>query len=218
MTRSTTILASNISKAFGKKKVISHLSLSVVQGECVLLLGANGSGKTTLMKVLATLFTIDEGDLVIDGLNLSGNECLIRSRIGFLGHEPLVYSHLTVKENLRFYSVLHQISSQNSKTCDVMEFVGLASYRDIQAGMLSHGLIKRISMARIMLYRPKILLLDEPETGLDKTGIVVLEKLIKENKSNGGSVIIATHNPEITGSLADKILVLNDGKAIPSVV
>jgi len=216
MVRPTTISARGINKSFGKQRVLFDLSFTVMSGECVQLLGDNGSGKTTLLRALATLISIDKGTLTIDGLDSEKDKKNIRGKIGFLGHHSLVYSQLTVVENLRFSSMLFQVLDYYRRIPQVLDFVGLTIYKDMRAGMLSHGLLKRISLARMFLQEPKILLLDEPETGLDNQGISILQELVNANKTKGGSVIITTHNPYSTRSLADRALALVGGKIHPS--
>jgi len=216
MDRPTTISACGISKSFGKQRVLVDLSLSATSGECIQLLGDNGSGKTTLLRALSTLLSIDTGSLIIDGIDSRQNKKSIRGKIGFLGHQSLVYSQLTVLENLSFSSMLFQILDFHARIQQVLDFVGLAIYKDRRAGMLSHGLRKRISLARVLLQNPKILLLDEPETGLDSQGISILKELINTNRAKGGTIVMTTHNPESTRSLADRTLVLVGGKTAPS--
>lgn len=216
MDRPTTISACGISKSFGKQRVLVDLSLSATSGECIQLLGNNGSGKTTLLRALSTLLSIDTGSLIIDGIDSRQNKKSIRGKIGFLGHQSLVYSQLTVLENLNFSSMLFQILDFHAKIPQVLDFVGLAIYKDRRAGMLSHGLRKRISLARVLLQNPKILLLDEPETGLDSQGISILKEVINTNRAKGGTIVMTTHNPESTRSLADRTLVLVRGKIAPS--
>tara|TARA_Y100000590_G_scaffold114521_1_gene130497 strand:+ start:485 stop:1123 length:639 start_codon:yes stop_codon:yes gene_type:complete len=210
------ISASGISKSFAKQRVLVDVSFSVASGECIQLLGDNGSGKTTLLRALATLISIDEGSLFIGGHDSQTDKTYIRGKIGFLGHQPLVYSNLTVSENLKFSSSLFQVLNYSKKVPEVLGRVGLSDFKDKRAGMLSHGLMKRVSIARILLQEPEILLLDEPETGLDNQGVSVLQELVKANKSRGGSTIMTTHNPEKARSIADRILILAGGKITPN--
>lgn len=210
------ILASGISKSFAKQRVLVDVSFSVAPGECIQLLGDNGSGKTTLLRALATLISVDQGSLVIDGYDSQKDKTCIRGKIGFLGHQPLVYSNLTVSENLNFSASLFQIVNYRIKLSEVLDRVGLADFRDKRAGMLSHGLMKRLSMARILLQEPEILLLDEPETGLDNQGVSMLQELVNANKLRGGSTVMTTHNPESTRSIADRVLMLTGGKITPA--
>tara|TARA_B100001123_G_scaffold266675_1_gene296908 strand:- start:3169 stop:3822 length:654 start_codon:yes stop_codon:yes gene_type:complete len=216
MIKSDMISASGISKSFAKQRVLVDVSFSVASGECIQLLGDNGSGKTTLLRALATLISIDEGSLFIGGHDSQTDKTYIRGKIGFLGHQPLVYSNLTVSENLKFSSSLFQVLNYSKKVPEVLGRVGLSDFKDKRAGMLSHGLMKRVSIARILLQEPEILLLDEPETGLDNQGVSVLQELVKANKSRGGSTIMTTHNPEKARSIADRILILAGGKITPN--
>lgn len=216
MIRQTMILASGIGKSFAKQRVLIDVSFSVRSGECIQLLGDNGSGKTTLLRALATLISVDKGSLLINGHDSQKDKAYIRGKIGFLGHRPLVYSNLTVSENLEFSASLFQVVNYRSKMSEILDRVGLTNSKDKRAGMLSHGLMKRISIARILLQEPEILLLDEPETGLDKQGVLVLQELMNSNKARGGSTVITTHNPESARSIADRILILSGGKIRPN--
>ena len=216
MIKQDMISASGISKSFAKQRVLVDVSFSVASGECIQLLGDNGSGKTTLLRALATLISVDKGTLVIGGYDSQTDKTYVRGKIGFLGHQPLVYSNLTVSENLKFSASLFQVVNYRKKMSEVLDRVGLADSKDKRAGMLSHGLMKRVSIARILLQEPEILLLDEPETGLDNQGVSILQELVKANKVRGGSTIMTTHNPERARSIADRILILAGGKIIPN--
>ena len=121
-----------------------------------------------------------------------------------------------MSENLNFSASLFQIVNYRIKLSEVLDRVGLADFRDKRAGMLSHGLMKRVSMARILLQEPEILLLDEPETGLDNQGVSMLQELVNANKLRGGSTVMTTHNPESTRSIADRELMLTGGKITPA--
>ena len=161
------ISATGVRKDFGDRRVLHNLDLQVGWGEIAALFGANGAGKTTLLRILAGLTRPDAGQLHIGNRRVHRGGSAARRLIGFVGHESLLYDDLTCRENLAFYGQLYGIANIDLRIQHVLEQVGLADRRNRKVRTLSHGMQKRLSVARAILHEPTVLLMDEPESGLD---------------------------------------------------
>ncbi len=201
-----------IVKSFGRTRALRGIDLDVRWGQTVSLVGANGSGKTTLLKILATLSRPDSGQAVIAGLGLERNASSIRRRIGVVTHEPLLYDDLTARENLRFYCRMFGALDVDSRVERVSDMVGMSPRLDQRVGAMSHGMKKRFSIARALLHDPPILLMDEPESGLDREAVGFLDAIIAEHSGSRRAVIMATHDFERAVRLGDTLAALSGGQ------
>lgn len=198
-----------LSKSFGRTPVIRDLDLEVPWGEVLTVLGPNGSGKTTLIRVLATLARPDAGEIRVAGLDPVRSGQLVRRVNGVVTHEPMLYDDLSGYENLHLAGRMFGLDNLHDRVASVAERLGLASRLDQRAGTLSNGLRKRISIARAILHDPAILLLDEPETGLDQEALGMLDAVIRDGPR---TVLMATHSIERGLSLGHRIAVLSGGR------
>ena len=181
-------------KSFGPKKVLRSLDLEVKDGEIVTLVGNNGSGKTTLLRSINTLDRPDDYDVAeIDGYDLRSFPEEIRSRIGYLPHNPAFYPELTGFENLRFWLELNSIRDTESKARGFLAKVGLISFGDDLSGNYSRGMVQRLGFAMAISHTPTTLLLDEPFTGLDSDGIAIIENLLTKHRDENCSIILVSH-------------------------
>ena len=181
-------------KSFGPKKVLRSLDLEVKDGEIVTLVGNNGSGKTTLLRSINTLDKPDDYDVAeIDGYDLKSFPEEIRSRIGYLPHNPAFYPELTGFENLRFWLELNSIRDAESKARGFLAKVGLISFGDDLSGNYSRGMVQRLGFAMAISHTPTTLLLDEPFTGLDSDGIAIIENLLTKLRDENCSIILVSH-------------------------
>jgi ABC-type multidrug transport system ATPase subunit len=181
-------------KSFGPKKVLRSLDLEVKDGEIVTLVGNNGSGKTTLLRSINTLDRPDDYDVAeIDGYDLRSFPEEIRSRIGYLPHNPAFYPELTGFENLRFWLELNSIRDAESKARGFLAKVGLISFGDDLSGNYSRGMVQRLGFAMAISHTPTTLLLDEPFTGLDSDGIAIIENLLTKHRDENCSIILVSH-------------------------
>jgi len=194
-------------RRFGEHDALSGLDLEVARGEVVLLVGPNGAGKTTLLRVLATVLRPSEGDVAVEGCALPGQARKVRSRIGFLAHEPLVYPDLTVTENLELYAALHGAGPE--RVAALRDRVGLARRGGQLAAELSRGLRQRLAIGRALLHDPAVLLLDEPTAALDEEGRSLLREVLGEE---GRTVLAATHEPEWFAGLATREVPVRAGR------
>jgi heme exporter protein A len=183
------IHARGLARRFGEKRALTGVDLDVAGGEFLLVTGPNGSGKTTLLRLLAGLIVPTGGELQVE---------VDRSRIGFLGHEPLVYRELTPLENLDLYGRLYRIPERRERVGMLLERFGLWDARRTQTAALSRGMLQRLAICRTLLHDPDLLLLDEPFSSLDAAGAdLVLDELSRRDAKH--TVVLASHQPERLG-------------------
>nr|AIF00823.1 ABC heme exporter, ATPase subunit (ABC-2.AB.A) [uncultured marine group II/III euryarchaeote KM3_13_C08] len=196
-------------KSFGPKKVLRSLDLEVKDGEIVTLVGNNGSGKTTLLRSINTLDKPDDYDVAeIDGYDLRSFPEEIRSRIGYLPHNPAFYPELTGFENLRFWLELNSIKDAESRARGFLAKVGLISFSDDLSGNYSRGMVQRLGFAIAISHTPTTLLLDEPFTGLDSDGIAIIENLLTKLRDENCSILLVSHE---SPSYSDRKVELDRG-------
>ena len=189
-----------------------NLDLTVDWGRFLVIFGANAVGKTTLLKVLSTQTRPDDGEVWVGGAERSRNPAAIRRRIGVVAHKALLYEDMTCQENLIFYGRMFGEKKLQQRVEEVLQLVGLESRSRHKVGTLSNGMQKRLSIARAVLHDPLILLLDEPEAGLDQEALEMLGRLLGEWKAKGRSVVMTTHNLEHGLEWGEQVAILAGGK------
>ena len=202
------IRVDNLSKNYGNRLVLQGIRLKVSAGECVGLLGPNGSGKTTLIKILATLLPPTSGEIRLAGHNLRTDKEKIRPKIGVLTHSTFLYENLTAIENLLFYGKLYPISHLQEKATELLGIFGLKNRAKDQVRYFSRGMKQRLTLARLFLHEPRILLLDEPLTGLDSQGTEDLARMLQGAKEKRCAIFMATHQTTEVGKIVDRWLKL----------
>lgn len=203
-----------LTKSFGSHLALRGVDLKVKQGESIAIFGPNGAGKTTLIKLLATILNPSSGRILIDGLNLKNHAEEVRRRLGVVTHQTFLYGHLTASENLEFYSRLYDVPGYKAQIQEVVATVGMTSRLHERVNTLSRGMQQRLSIARALLHKPKIILLDEPETGLDQQAIAMLwEALLAEGKEKC-TLVHTSHNLESGLERCDRFLILAEGKIV----
>jgi heme exporter protein A len=203
-----------LSKSFGHSHALRGVDLRVETGRVLTVVGPNGAGKTTLLRVLATLVRPTAGWARLDGLPLDSSNGPLRSRIGFLSDHPIFYGHLTVEENLRFYGRLFGLSDCLPRIDRLLDSIGLAGRRHDLARKLSRGLQQRLSLARCLLHRPSLLLLDEPFAGLDQEAVGMLHRALTADGVPERTVVMATHNLEQGLDWCDDLVILSEGRVV----
>ncbi len=206
------IAAAGIRKDYGDRAVLRGVDLTVGWGEIAVLFGANGAGKTTLLRVLAGLTRPDGGTVHLAGRRMGRRGKRARSAVGFAGHQTMLYNDLTCRENLAFYARLYGIRDSGNRIGQVLEQMNLLDRADRRAGTLSHGMQKRLSMARAILHDPAALLLDEPESGLDAESVATLGALLRDWAGSGRAALLTTHSAEVGLAWADRALTLAGGR------
>ena len=207
----------SLSKKYGKNLVVDDLNLSIESGEIVGFLGLNGAGKTTTMRMLLGLIKPTSGECYIQGNKIDQNNLEVLNEIGYIIETPYSYPDLTVQENLEIISTLRGI--RNKEVIDwVTEKLKLKQYKDKQVKHLSLGNIARLGIAKAIIHKPKILILDEPTNGLDPFGVIEVRELLKELANNlGTTVLISSHKLEEISKIATRIVIIHEDRLIREV-
>ena len=206
------ISARGLRKAFGPNLVLDGIDLDVRRGEAVALLGANGAGKTTLLRVAATLVRPTAGSILVAGVDCAREPEAARRQLGFLGHGSWLYEDLTALENLKFWATLGGLSANVTALRAALATVELDRWADERVRPFSAGMKRRLSIARLLIVPPSVLLLDEPFTGLDQRGAKWLEEHLQGFKSAGGALLMSTHSFGRGFGVADRAAILCGGR------
>lgn len=201
----------SLGQRYGWTPVLRAITLHIGWGERVALLGPNGAGKSTLLKILATLLRPSSGRAWIAQQDLarSADRATARRWVGFVGHQALLYDDLTVQENLALYARLYGLDAAGERIERALDRCGLTSRRADRVRTLSRGLQQRAALARALLHDPPILLLDEPDTGLDDVGLETLAEIVRRP---GHTVLMTTHAPERARAWCGRAVVLVAGQ------
>lgn len=212
------ITVNNISKHFGSQKALNKVNFEITKGEIVGFLGPNGAGKSTLMKILTGYLTPDEGNAVIDGLELKDNTAEIQKRIGYLPEHNPLYTEMFVREYLRFNASIYKIDK--TRVEEVIKLTGLSPEANKKIDQLSKGYRQRVGLAAALLHDPEVLILDEPTTGLDPNQLVEIRSLIKNigkkasEENSGKTVFLSTHIMQEVEAICDRVIIINKGKIV----
>ena len=203
----------DVSRHFGRRRVLSKISLQCEAGEIVALLGSNGAGKSTLLSIAATLLDPSSGNVRYGGAVARAAGAELRARIGVLGHDLSIYPELSAAENLRFFARVYGVSDVEGAVEAALRRAGL-DQRDDPCGRFSRGMRQRLALERALLHRPRLVLLDEPFTGLDDAATEALRARLRELRTDGCIVLLATHDLETIDGLADRAVVLVGGRLL----
>lgn len=208
--------ARNLVKAYKGRRVVNNVSLSIETGETVGLLGPNGAGKTTSFYMIVGLVKPDEGQVLLDGQDITHKPMYQRARLGlgYLAQEPSVFRKLTVAENIRLVLEMSGLSKkeQQRKVDALLEELGIAHIRDSLGMVLSGGERRRVEIARALARDPKFILLDEPFTGVDPIAIGDIQEIVCHLKDRGIGIIITDHNVRETLSITDRAYIMSEGE------
>jgi heme exporter protein A len=178
----------------------------------VAIIGPNGAGKTTLIRVIATLMRPDEGELRVAGEPCPERARHARAAIGYMGHDPLVYPDLTARENLELFAALYGVPAPGPRIDALLDRVGLLARSLDPARSFSRGMAQRLGIARMLLHGPRLLVLDEPYSGLDVAGADALDRELAPGL--GRTLVVVTHEIDRAHALADRVLVMRSGKVV----
>ena len=195
-------------RRFGERTVLREVSVSVPTGATLAVLGRNGAGKSTLLRILATLLRPHAGEVRVLGEELPRRGFAVRGRVGFLGHEPLLYRDLSGRENLGYHARLHGMTS--ARVEEVLDAVGMRERAEEPVRLLSRGMVQRLAVCRAVLHEPKLLLLDEPRANLDPAASELVEPLI--GRAAGVTRVLTSHDPQAALAEADIVLALRNGR------
>jgi len=204
----TALLLEGLARHFGEREALGDVSLSLGEGQTLVVFGPNGAGKSTLLRVLATLLRPHAGQVRVLGSELPREAWAVRGRIGLLGHEPLLYRQLSARENLRFHARLHGVGE--TRVEELLEAVAMTERSSEPVRTLSRGMLQRVAVARAVLHDPELLLLDEPYANLDPAAVELVRPLI--GATSGHTRVICSHDPSGGLAEADVVLGLRAGR------
>ncbi len=216
-----------LTKAFGSKVALRGVDLCVAAGESLVIFGPNGAGKSTLIRILSSLSRPTSGTVRIGGYDLATHAEGIRRYLGVVSHAPLLYDSLTAEENLRFFGRLYGVANLEARVSDMLARVGLAHRRGDLVRTFSRGMVQRLAIARALLHDPQVLLLDEPDTGLDPQAAEMLHGLLAAlsrgageqggrgaGEQGGRTIVTVTHSLERGLAIADRVIILANGRIV----
>ena len=206
-----------LTKKFKNFVAVDDVSFNVEDGEVLGLLGENGAGKTTTLRMIATMLKTSAGTAIVDGHDINKDATAVRKSIGILfGGEVGIYDRLTARENIRYFAQLSGLSKdETNKNIDklIKEFE-MESYIDRKAGDFSRGMKQKVSIARSIVHNPKVMLFDEPSTGLDVSATRSVHQFIMNCKKDNKAVILSSHSMYEVEKLCDRVAIINKGKIV----
>jgi len=205
---------SGVSRTYDQREVLHRLDLSLNAGECVALLGHNGSGKSTLLRIAAARDTPTTGTVTFDGLPMNENDPRVRARVAVVGDTAACYPDLTVREHLQLVAVAHGVEGAEEWIDHVLAERLLSGHAQALPSALSSGQLQSLLLASALVRPRDLLLLDEPEQRLDPGARRRLAELIGSETGSGVGVLLVTHHSELARTVADRVLVLREGKLI----
>jgi heme exporter protein A len=205
------VAVAGLRRDYGERTALDGVAFELARGETLLVLGPNGAGKTTLLRILATLLRPSGGEVRALGCRIPDEAWKLRGRIGFLGHEPLLYRDLSGRENLRFHARLHGQRGEPAEVriAELLGAVGMERRADERVAGLSAGMRQRLAICRCVLHEPELLLLDEPDSNLDAEGRELARGLL--GPGEGRARVVVSHDPERFEAEADRVLRLEAG-------
>ena len=214
----TMIETINLTKRYGELVALDNLNLTIGEGECFGFIGPNGAGKTTTIKVLATLLKPSSGQAQIAGLTVGYQNRMIRPLIGYVPDFMGAYEDMVVTEYLEFFAAAYNIHGAQRKKVvrDVLELTDLGYKATAEVNSLSRGMQQRLSIARVLLHDPKVLLMDEPASGLDPRARIEIRELLKELKRMGKTILISSHILHELAELCNTVGIIERGQLLYS--
>jgi heme exporter protein A len=202
--------ARRVARVYGRQRALAGVDLTLKRGEATALLGPNGAGKSTLVGILSGLVTPSSGTVSYGGAEQSDE---VRASIGVIAHESLCYGDLTARENLRFFAKLYGVADADGTAARMIERVGLSDEAASRpARTYSRGMLQRLAVGRALIHQPRLLLADEPFTGLDRSGVALLAALLAEERARGAILLVVTHDFAAVSAVIDRVVVLTRGK------
>jgi heme ABC exporter ATP-binding subunit CcmA/heme exporter protein CcmB len=203
-----------ITADYGRRRVLSRVSFRCAQGTITGLVGPNGAGKTTLLTIAAMRGRASGGHLRFGARNGNQTSLELRARIGWLGHDPGLYPELSARENLRFFADLHGLSDKARRVQAALREAALENRGDDAVAGFSRGMRQRVGLERVLLHEPRLVLLDEPFTGLDESSSRTLVARLASLKRRGCIVLLSTHDLDLVEPLLDRVIVLREGRVV----
>ncbi len=211
------IVVNNVSKQFGNYMAVKNVNFQLQQGHILGLIGANGSGKTTLIRMISTILSPTSGKINVNGMDTVKNAKEVRGQIGvLLGGDVTLYSHLTAEENIEYFGLLQGMDKKmiHKRINELVELLNMQDFIKRRTVGFSRGMRQKVAFARTMIHNPKIMLLDEPSTGLDVCMIEDVQNYINACREQGCTILLSSHNMDELNRLCDDFLVLKTGSQI----
>ena len=205
---------SGLVKSFGKQVAVGGLTFQVAEGEVVGLVGANGAGKTTTLLAVAGVLKPDAGTVRIGGIDLGTRPVEAKRMLGFVPDEPALFDYLSVEEHLRFMARLYGVSDIEQRIPALLADLELGDRRTALPDELSRGMRQKLALGCAFIHDPRVLLLDEPLTGLDPVGIRRMKDAIRQKAAGGAAVLLSSHLLGVVSELCARVIVLGHGKAL----
>jgi heme exporter protein A len=208
------IIVEDVTKSFGNLNALKGVDLRVKRGEFLTLFGPNGAGKTTLIRLLAALTKPTSGRVIVANHDIRKEPDRVRGLIGVISHDPYLYENLSAMENMRFFASLYGVSQSEKRSLEVIKQVGLESRMHDLVRTFSRGMKQRLAVARAIVHAPRILLLDEPYTGLDQHGVRVFGEMLRWLKEEKRTIFMTTHSLSEGLEMSDRVAILSGGRIV----
>lgn len=202
----------DVSRTFGRRRALNKVSLSAGAGTITALLGHNGAGKSTLLSIAATLLEATGGQIQYGDITARDGGAALRARIGLLGHDLYLYPELTAAENLAFFARVYSLDAIDRRVNAALDRADLADRRDDIVSGFSRGMRQKLALERALIHEPRLLLLDEPFTGLDEAARNALRDRLRVAREAGAIIILTTHDTAAIEGLTDASVLLVDGR------
>ena len=210
-----TVSVDDVSRNYGRRRALARVTLQAGRGEVLGLFGPNGAGKSTLISVLSTLLRPSSGRVTYGTHTADVAGDALRGQIGVLGHDLFLYGDLSARENLTFFGRLYGLADLDARVTEALRLARLSDRADDRAGSFSRGLRQRLALERALLHQPRLVLLDEPFTGLDDDSALVLIERLRSLRERGTIVVMATHDFDTAEAVVDRAMCVDRGRAWP---
>jgi heme ABC exporter ATP-binding subunit CcmA len=201
-----------VTRRYGRRRALHDVTLSFLAGEVVALVGPNGAGKSTLLAIVSTLLTPTAGDVRYGAHTAVSARAALRRRLGWLGHELQLYPELTARENLRFFAVLLDVADAGARVDEALHAARLEGRADDPVSSFSRGMRQRLALERALIHNPRLVLLDEPFTGLDGASADLLRQRLRALAARGCLVLYASHEFGLADDVLDRAAIMRDGR------
>jgi ABC-2 type transport system ATP-binding protein len=209
-----TLVIENVTRTYGDQKALDDVSLNLQEGEIVALLGPNGAGKSTMMKIISCYLPQDSGNVWVNGFNVLTESLKVRELVGYLPEHNPLYLDMYVREYLEFVAGLHHLGKATAaRVKQMIDQTGLGIEQHKKIGALSKGYRQRVGIAQALIHDPKVLILDEPTTGLDPNQLVEIRNLVKEVGKHK-TVLLSTHIMQEVEAVCNRVIIINKGKIV----
>ena len=201
-----------VCKSMDDRPILRNITMEIPTGTFIALLGANGAGKSTLLNLFSTLTIPDSGALTLFGKSVREEPSAVRSRIGLISHQPMLYRELSARENLELFGNLYGVADVRQRAADLLHRVGLSARANDPVKAFSRGMTQRVAIARALMHDPELILADEPFSGLDNPSSQMMEAMLRMLHEGGRTIILVNHDIDQSLRLAQRIAVLQQGR------